>query len=65
MEELLDVNYFKLNPSVLNILKNSISDLDRLINNYKKNVLNSKNFRKEINLLLNGLDNKIIIKSLL
>ena len=36
LEELLDVNYFKLNPSVLNILKNSISDLDRLINNYKK-----------------------------
>ena len=65
LEEVLDINYFKLNPLVLNILKNSLSDLDKLITNYKNNVENSNQYGKEIHLVLSGLDNKLIISNLL
>lgn len=65
LEEVLDINYYKLNPLVLNILKSSLSDLDKLITNYKNNVENSKQYGKEIHLVLTSLDTKLIISYLL
>ena len=34
MNQILDINYYKLNPYLLDVLKKSIDELDKLINNY-------------------------------
>jgi DNA-directed RNA polymerase len=67
LNEIMDINYYKLNSQVLNYLKSSIEDLDGLINNLKKNVFKKKEEKlfKEINIILKNIDNKTIISYLL
>jgi len=54
IDQSLDINYYKLNPSILESLKNSISELGRLIHNLKQNLLelDSKENKDNIELLL-------------
>lgn len=64
-----DINYYKLNPKVLEYFKNSIEELDILINNYKANlkanyVKNNKSVIVEFT-IISELYNEIIISQLL
>src|ERR1700720_165328 len=66
MNETLDINYYKLNPYLLDVLKKSIDELDKLINNYRFN--NRNKINKDENLeyiLISKLSNDIIIYHLL
>ena len=73
IDQNLDINYYKLNPYVLEYLKKYISELEKLINNYRSNILQleaSPSLDKDINtsveiLLISGLSNEVIISQLL
>ena len=70
-DEVYDINYYKLNPFVLEYLKKSKEELSILIDNYRSNVniirdKDIKNSQESVEyLLLNNLKNEIIISRLL
>ena len=70
-DQISDINYYKINPFVLEYFKNSIDELSILIDNYRSNVniikgKKTKNSMESIEyLLLNNLNNEIIISRLL
>ena len=43
MNQNSDINYYKINPSVLNILKQSIDQLFKFLDNFISNLNNKKN----------------------
>jgi hypothetical protein len=62
----LDINYAKLNPEILEPIRDSIIDLNKLINNYRDNLKGTKVKEGELKYqLLLGLSNEIIISKLL
>lgn len=70
MDQNSDINYYKINPLVLEYLKGSINDLENLIDNYRSNIKiidKKKKDNLEIveSLLLNNLNNRNIISQLL
>ena len=70
MNQILDINYYKLNPYLLDVLKKSIDELDKLINNYRFNnrkaMLKNKDNSDSLEyLLISRLSNEVIISHLL
>jgi len=68
MNQISDINYYKLNPYLLDVLKKSIDELDKLINNYRINNSKVKQKNKDESLeylLISRLSNDIIISHLL
>jgi hypothetical protein len=67
LNELLDINYYKLNSHVLNYIKNCLGDLNKLINNLKRNISKKKetDLTKGMLIILLNIDNKTIISYLL
>lgn len=71
IDQILDVNYYKLNPYILDFLKKSIEDLKKLINNYRENLnllanKKSKDFNnKGKHQILLSVSDDIIISNLL
>ena len=64
----VDLNYYKINNYIINFLRNSIEELDKLIDNYRINIQNivnkDKTYKVESCLILN-LTNDTIISHLL
>ena len=67
ISESKDINYYKLNSSIIKRIRSSYSDLDKLINNFRENVTQKKikKFDLELNYLFSVLTNDLIIKYLL
>lgn len=68
IDKISDINYYRLNPFILENLKKSIGELERLITSYRSNIKKIVNKDKtEIveNELISGLNNEIIISHLL
>ena len=69
MNQNSDINYNKINPFVIEILKRSIDELSKLIDNYRFNVINIQNKTNIQDIveyeLLNNLSNDVIIEQLL
>jgi hypothetical protein len=62
----LDINFAKLNPNILDPIRNSLDDLNKLINNYRENLKGTKVKDGELKFqFLLGLSNEIIISNLL
>jgi len=62
----LDINYAKLNPEIFEPIRDSIIDLNKLINNYRDNLKGTKVKEGELKYqFLLGLSNEIIISKLL
>lgn len=67
-DEVSDINYYKLNPFVLDYLKKSIDELSILIDSNRSNVNNIEGKNSQVSvecLLLNNLNNELIISRLL
>lgn len=71
LNQILDINYEKINSDVINIIRNSLVDLDLLVENLKKKISlqlkqnKNKQFLNETFELLNNIDNKTLISYLL
>jgi len=67
IDESLDINYYKINPLVLEELKKSISELDSLVYNYRSNLRNNTSVSKDAMeyLIISSIDNEEIISVLL
>jgi DNA-dependent RNA polymerase len=68
IDQSLDINYYKINPYVLDYLKNSIVELEKLIDHYKANIreieIRDKIEQVEYELIL-GLSTEDIVSQLL
>ena len=71
MDQISDINFYKINPFGLEYFKKSIDELSIFIDNYRRNVniikdKEIKNSQESVDyLLLNNLNNEIIISRLL
>jgi len=66
MDEISDINYFKLNPYLLEFIVKSKEELNKLIDNYRINIKNNdKEYSSVEILLISNLSNEDIISYLL
>ena len=68
LDKISDINYYKLNPFIVECLKKSIGELEKLITSYRSNIqkiVNKDQTQIVENEIISGLTNEIIISNLL